>query len=155
MKIGFNGVIAMTSPLTISSSTTGSTLVSVSTTPAAAATDLLLNLSSSTSVTTFGFQYNGHLISSGTTPSASSCGTGSPVPVGTDFAFKITPGATATGCTINFVSPYANAPVCTVDQETMSLVNALSYTTSTTAVTITQVGAAGSVYDVICVGNKG
>lgn len=141
--------------LALDTSPTGVKYVSVSTQPATNPNDYQLNISSITGVTTFGIQFDGHVVSSGTTPVASSCGTGSPIPVGTDFAFKITPGATATGCTITFVSPYANAPVCTVDQETMSLVNALSYTTSTTAVTITQVGAAGSVYDIICVGNKG
>lgn len=84
-------------------------------------------------------------------PTLSSCGTG-PTIVGTDFAFTITGGTAAGGCTATFARPYTNVPVCQVGQETMSLVNALSYTVSATAVTITQTGLGTNKLDVICIG---
>jgi hypothetical protein len=42
-------------------------------------------------------------------------------------------------------------PVCTVSEQTMSVVNALSYTKTATALTITQTGLSGNL-DVICIG---
>lgn len=140
--------------LTISSTSTGVALVSVSSAVATMTNDYLLNVSSSNGVTNFGAQNNAHVISSGTTPSAGSCGS-SPVINGTDFAFTVSPGATATGCTITFATAYANNPVCQINQQTMSLVNSLTYSHSTTQVVITQTGASSNTYDVLCVGNKG
>lgn len=97
--------------------------------------------------------FAGHLISSGTTPTASSCGS-SPVLTGTDTGFSVTPGATATGCTVTFKVPFVNTPVCSIGNRTMSLVNALAYTPAATNIAWTQTGAAGATYDVICIGNQ-
>jgi len=116
--------------------------------------DYLVNVSSSSNVLMFGVQNNGHVVSSGTTPSPTSCGS-SPVITGTDFAFTVAPGSGATGCTIPFVSAFLNDPVCMVKEETMSLVNAMTYTHSASQVVITQTGASSEKYDVICIGNKG
>lgn len=96
----------------------------------------------------------GHIISTGTAPSPSSCG-GTPVLIGTDSAFTVTPGAAATGCTVTFATPYLQNPTCIVKEETESLTNALTFSHSATQVIITQSGAGSNVYDVICIGNKG
>ncbi len=72
--------------------------------------------------------------------SVSACGT-SPSIVGTDTAGRIVEGSVATGCTISFARTWASAPACTVTDE-VGL--GLSYTVSTTAITITNIGALSS-----------
>lgn len=93
----------------------------------------------------------GHVVTAGSSPSLSSCGS-SPSVVGTDTAFTITGGTGSTGCTATFALSYQNAPVCQVSQQAMSLINALSYTVSASAVTITQTGLGTSKLDVFCIG---
>lgn len=148
-------VINSTSNFSISVATSSSAnfQFSVSSAIAVNPSDYIFTVSSITGTMALGIQNNGHIISSGTTPAPSSCGV-TPVIDGTDNAFTVTPGATAAGCTITFVFPFANNPVCQVKEQTESVVNALSYTHSTTAVTFTQTGAAGVTYDVICIGKK-
>lgn len=95
---------------------------------------------------------DGHIHNEGPAPTLSSCGT-SPT-TGTncsDHSCQITPGATAGGCTVTFAKPYKNNPVCTVTEETFSLTNALTYTISTTALTMTET-ALTSKLDYICDG---
>lgn len=93
-----------------------------------------------------------HVSSTGTAPSLSSCGTG-PVITGSDLAFTITGGTGSNGCTATFAKAYGMAPTCTVSQQTMSLVNSLSYTVSTTALTITQTGLGTNKLDIMCIGH--
>ena len=95
------------------------------------------------------FDKNGIINSTGTVPVLTSCGTG-PSIYGTDNGFTITGGTGATGCTATFGGTYTNAPSCSVNQLTMSLVNALSYTETNTAVTITQTGLGTNKLDVHC-----
>lgn len=86
----------------------------------------------------------------GTAPALTSCGT-SPTITGSDVAGTVTEGTIATGCTITFYSAYANAPTCTITSES-SL--GFTYTTSTTAITITNVGALSSTkVDYHCIGH--
>lgn len=60
---------------------------------------------------------------------------------------------TATGnVTFTFSKTYKKVPVCHVTEQTDSVVNALTYTESTTAVTITQTGLSGNILDITCVG---
>lgn len=84
-------------------------------------------------------------------PTLSACGTG-PAMTGNDTVFQITGGTAANGCTATFAKPYIKAPICQVSQETMSLVNAMSYSVSNTAVTITQTGLGTNKLDVHCFG---
>lgn len=139
----------------ISTSATGSCQVQVSSAIATGAYDYLLTVSSAApnSTMALGVQNCGHIISSGTTPTASSCGT-SPVINGTDNSFTVSPGATATGCTITFATPFLNNPVCIAQPQTESLVNAYAYTHSSTNIVITQTGASSITYDVLCIGQK-
>lgn len=82
---------------------------------------------------------NGHVNYEGPTPAVSSCGTSPTLSLNmTDIAGTITPGATATGCTITFANAWKNVPNCQVTEQTLSLVNALNYTITRTALTISQ-----------------
>jgi len=67
----------------------------------------------------------------------SGCGS-SPTIYGGGNAFTITPGATAGGCTITFGTPFNNPPIPHITQRNPSLVNALSYTVTTTALVLTE-----------------
>lgn len=69
------------------------------------------------------------------------------------MAFTITGGATASGCIATFAKPFGTAPTCSVSQQTMSLVNALSYSVASTAITISQVGLGTAKLDVTCFGH--
>jgi hypothetical protein len=87
-------------------------------------------------------QFTGHWQTfnvSGST-SLSSCGT-SPTIVGTDTAGRAVEGSAATGCTISFARTWANAPKCVVTPESGLT---FSYSVSTTAITITNIGALSS-----------
>lgn len=95
---------------------------------------------------------NGHVSYRGVNPAVSSCGTSPTINENlTDLGGTITPGATAAGCTVTFGSPWLRKPHCVVSEQTMSLVNALSYTVTTTALTVSQT-AFTSAFDYVCVG---
>jgi hypothetical protein len=142
--------------LVISTATTGVQLLSVSSTPAVAQSDFLLNISSTSGAMALGVQNNSHVVSSGTTPSVSSCGTGSPAVVGTDMAGTITVGGgSVTACTLNFANPYANPPVC-VESDNSTTPTADITSISTTAVTFGfSASLGGGTIWYICIGNKG
>jgi hypothetical protein len=98
------------------------------------------------------FQQGGHILSSGgTAPVLSACVTGgSPKIVGTDFAGTITAGTTAsTSCVVTFGHAFVTAPNCVVTWNTGPLA-AMSWTTSTTALTITQTSNASSGISYMC-----
>ena len=85
---------------------------------------------------------NGHVSTDGTAPALTSCGTSPSIRVGsTDTAGEVTEGSVSTGCTITFASAYTTAPFCTV---TMQSGLSGSYTVSTTAITVTNIGALSS-----------
>lgn len=92
----------------------------------------------------------GHLSGGGVLASTSSCGTGAGF-TGNDFNGIITPGTGAGGCTVTFSKPYKNVPSCIVGEQTMSLVNALSWTASVTALTVTQTSLTSKL-NYICTG---
>ena len=143
----------MSTLLSISTNSTGVALVSVSSVPAVNPADYQLNISSVTGVTTFGVQYSGHVISSGTTPTVATCGTGSPSVVGTDMAGIITTGGgSPTACTLNFVTPYANTPVCVCSPNAgvSCGVSSSSASSVTFALSVTETNI-----NFICIGEKG
>lgn len=110
--------------------------------------------SSTASATTTLFRIDniGHIYASSTNPVVSSCGT-SPTLTGSDQWGEVVPGATATTCTVTFGHSYTQAPICTVTNQSMSITSALSYTISSTALTISQaVGLAGDKLDYHCFG---
>lgn len=81
-----------------------------------------------------------------TTPVLSSCGT-SPSILGNDTVGKLTTGSAATTCTITFSVAYNVAPACIL--QTQGAATQPTYTTSTTAITVT-VDIASTVYNYIC-----
>lgn len=85
-------------------------------------------------------------------PTLSSCGT-LPTVVGTNAAFTITPGGSAGGCIASFNPPLKNSPTCSVTPQTQSLTNALSYTVTNAAITLTQTSMSSKV-DVHCIGQN-
>lgn len=89
-------------------------------------------------------------IGSTTAPALTSCGT-TPAIVGTDLAGTVTMGTTATGCVITFNSAKSAAPHCVVTWIATPLASQ-SYTTSTTAITLTQTSASNNVAKYICIG---
>lgn len=100
--------------------------------------------------------FSGHIISSGTVPSVSACGT-SPAIAGTDTAGTITigGGVSVTSCAMNFASAWANAPACVAsDNNTGTNVDIASVTTSSVTFNFSLSLVGGSVW-YICMGQKG
>jgi hypothetical protein len=97
----------------------------------------------------------GHQITTGATPAlgsgSSDCGT-SPSIGGDDSAGRVTVGAANGGqCTITFVSPWPNPPVCSAfDETTTTLVRPTA--TSTASIVLTGAFAAGDVLVYSCHG---
>jgi hypothetical protein len=89
----------------------------------------------------------------GTAPALTSCGT-SPAIEGSDLSGTVTMGTgSPTGCVITFNVAYANAPRCTVSWR--SNLGTMQYTTSTTAITLTQTATSSNLVDYICTARTG
>lgn len=147
---------ATTAPLvTISTAPNGVPAVQVSSTIAAASSDIVLQVSSQTGTTTFAVQYSGHIVSSGTTPSMGTCGS-NPSVIGTDAAAVITVGSgVVTSCTMNFANVWANPPVC-VESDNSTAVTGDITTTTTSSITFGfSATLGGGQVNVLCIGNKG
>jgi hypothetical protein len=90
-----------------------------------------------------------HLKAGGTAPALTSCGT-SPTIAGTDTAGTITEGSAASGCTATFNKAFAATPYCVMSSQGGL---GFTYAVSTTAITITNVGALSSTkVDYHCLG---
>lgn len=98
---------------------------------------------------------SGYWDATGTIPTVSSCGT-SPTSTGNQWRSRITVGSlTVTGCTETFPIAFVKIPSCMVDNESMSITSALTYTVSTSTLVISQAtGLAGDNLDVDCVGQS-
>lgn len=84
------------------------------------------------------------------TVTGSTCGTTAPSVTGTDFAGTITVGSSATtSCVLTFGTAYLTAPSCVVGPKS-TILAALSWATSTTALTITQTSTASNTLSYIC-----
>lgn len=94
---------------------------------------------------------NGTITSTSTPPTLSSCGT-SPKVTGNNNWGEVTTGATATGCTVTFATAFPTFASCVVTNQSMSLVNAMTYTDSRTGFTVTQTGLGGSIINYRCDG---
>ena len=91
----------------------------------------------------------GHVTATGSAPALSTCGTSSSI-LGNDEAGTITEGSIAVGCIATFATAYGSAPHCSISSEA-GLV--FTYVLSTTAITVTNVGALSSTkIDYICQG---
>jgi hypothetical protein len=98
---------------------------------------------------TSAFKLPPHLLSIGAVPAVTSCGTSPSITsASTDAAGTLTEGASATGCTVTFAATFAATPSCVV---TAASGLAFSYSKSTTAVVITNIGAlSGTQLDYRC-----
>jgi hypothetical protein len=108
-------VINSTSPVSLSVSTAplGVTQLAVSSAIAINPIDPILSISSASGTTILWIDNAGNLISSGTTPTVSSCGT-SPSVIGNNISGQITVGGgVVTACTLTFANGgFVNAPFC-------------------------------------------
>lgn len=97
----------------------------------------------------------GHLLTTtrkGPAPSVTgaTCGTTAPSVVGTDTSGVITVGTSATtSCVLTFGTAWGAAPVCLLTPKS-AILAALSYATSTTALTITQTSTANNTIAYFC-----
>ena len=102
------------------------------------------------------FDYWGHEFFSGPAPSISSCGTGSPSVVGNDNVMVITTGTGApTECKLLFAHTWgATAPVCTITDQSVSLVSTDASTTPTTLNIGLSAGLTSGTVGVHCFGYR-
>ena len=142
------GTTTATTAFTIAS-TTGS-IFSVDTT-LATNNGYIFKIATSSNDYLFAIQGNGNITASSTPPTLSSCGT-SPSIRGTNKWGEVTVGGTATGCIITFYPAFTNSPSCTVTNQSSSVVNAMTYTISNTAITVSQTGLSGAKLNYNCGG---
>lgn len=92
-----------------------------------------------------------HIISSGSAPSVSACGTSPSLTSATDTKGIITVGTgTVTSCTLTFASAYASLPACVVNASTTAATIAVTVTTSALTITSSSsVGGAALLYHCI------
>jgi hypothetical protein len=87
-----------------------------------------------------------HMVTSGTVPVLSSCGT-SPTIVGSDVAGRFVTGAGATACTMTFARTYTIAPSCTLQPSGSATLPTCTF--SATAITCS-LAAPATTYNYIC-----
>lgn len=92
-----------------------------------------------------GVYFPGHILSSGTNrPSPTVTGTGSPTISGTDTAFTVTMGTSATTATVVFGQAFVSVPTCVIQGVSNTVVLA------TTSVAITQASQSANKVTGIC-----
>lgn len=91
-------------------------------------------------------------LASSTPPTLSTCGT-NPTVTGNNNWGTVTTGAGASACTVTFAnSGFPTFASCVVTNQSMSVVNAMTYTVSATAFTVSQTGLGGSIINYRCDG---
>lgn len=110
-----------------------------------------LNLGTATT-SVFTITSSGVQLASSTPPTLSTCGT-SPTINGNNNYGAITTGATASACTATFANGgFPTFASCVITNQSMSVVNAMTYTVSKTAFTVSQTGLGGSIINFRCDG---
>lgn len=89
------------------------------------------------------------------TPALTSCGGGSPAVAGTDNAFVVTQGTSATGCVATFSQAFVSTPTCVAVNQTAPGTSTPAYTVSATAVTLVTASTSGEIWNVVCVAKTG
>lgn len=98
----------------------------------------------------------GHVIASSTNPVVTCTGGTLTSYVGDDTHGEAVCGAGSTAIVVTFAATWSAAPICVISNQSMSITSALSYTITTTALTISQaVGLATDKVDFMCQGVKG
>ena len=90
----------------------------------------------------------GHILASGTAPTISACGTGTPTISGGDNFGKVVAGTVATSCVINFGSTWGTAPSCNAASGTA--IASLTVSATTTQLTIAGTALGGDTITWIC-----
>ena len=91
----------------------------------------------------------GYWDATGTIPTLSSCGTGA-TSTGNQWRGRVVPGSgSPSACTITWPVAFKNTPSCIVDEESLSLTNALSFTAASTTLLVSQTGL--GTFDFDCV----
>lgn len=85
-------------------------------------------------------------------PVLTSCGT-TPSITGTDLAFTITQGTTATGCVATFSTAFSATPVCVAVNQTAPGTSTPAYSVTATAVTLVTASTSGELWSVHCIGS--
>lgn len=89
------------------------------------------------------------------TTSTTVCGGTTATILGSNYAFAVTEGSTAsTSCVVTFVPAFTTAPVCTAGLNNVADTSFKIATTATT-LTATQTSASSNVLNVICMGQVG
>lgn len=89
------------------------------------------------------------------TTSGSGCGGSTATIVGSNYAFAVTEGSTAsTTCVVTFVPAFVTAPVCTAGLNNVTD-SSFKIATTATTLTATQSSASSNVLNVICMGQSG
>jgi hypothetical protein len=148
----FGGTTSSFPSLSISTSTSvNGVAVQIIGADGSGAANLLVNgkVGVGTSTPNYKLTVYGDIATGGTAPTLSSCG-GSPSVRGTDTAGEITVGTATTGCTVAFTSTKSFAPSCVVTNQSMSVVNAMTYTVSTTQLVISQTALSGNKINYQC-----
>ncbi len=96
-----------------------------------------------------------NLVSTGTIPTLSSCGTGPSILAGsTNTSGRFTTGTGATTCTLTFAGTYTNAPTCQVNMQGSTGTPATPvYAETTTTIPMTSAVVASATYRYTCVGH--
>lgn len=122
--------------------------------------DIPNGVSASTNVYVTGKVLRSYIFGSNTlhtgVPALTSCITTGGTIVGSDYAFILTGGSSAsTSCVATFSVAFNSIPVCSVTSQTAPATTTPAYTVTKTAVTITQSSQSSEIYDVTCVAQNG
>jgi fibronectin-binding autotransporter adhesin len=119
-----------------------------------ASTDFLLGVSSANATLLVGIENNSHLISSGTVPAVSTCGT-TPSVVGSDVAGTITVGGgVVTACTLTFQTAWSAAPTCLVADNSATVTAGITAISASAFTVSTSATLGGGLIFYHCIGNK-
>jgi hypothetical protein len=90
----------------------------------------------------------GHILATGTAPTISACGTGTPTISGGDNFGTVVAGTVATSCVVNFGATWGAAPRCAVSSGTA--IASLTVSATTTQLTITGTALGGDTINWVC-----
>lgn len=150
---GFSsGAVSLFSGSATGPGTSGSVSVSSGSTVNGNSGNISLSVGTPSGTGTAGYiLLDGHVVSTGPTPTIGSCGTG-PSLVGNDNAGRVNVGSGVSSCSINFAQAWTNAPLCSISNATARV--ALKVVPTTTGLTISAAAnfAASTILTYQCVG---
>jgi hypothetical protein len=101
--------------------------------------------------TTNNIYFPGHILNTGTGgPAPTIAGTGTPTLVGTDVAGEMTMGTSGTTGVVTFGRAYVSAPACVVTWQGGLATTAVSYTLTTTRISVAQPATSANKINYFC-----